>query len=78
MNYLEGAPASDGSDVGFGRAFFGVINGRWQLLIMPSIDCEFVVYGESKSFGFVGRDRIKAWAHVDFPFIIPTFDKESE
>lgn len=78
MNYFKGAPASNGSDVGFGMAFFGLVEGRWELLKMPSFDSEAFLACESKSFKFVGRNRVKAWAHVDFPFTIPTFDKESE
>lgn len=78
MNYFKGAPASNGSDVGFGRAFFGLVGDRWELLRMTSFKSEFVGFCESKPYEFVGRDRIKAWAHVDFPFVIPTFAKESE
>lgn len=78
MNYLQGAPASNGKEVGFGRAFFGLVDDRWELLRMPSFDSDALIVCESKSFKFVGRNRVKAWAHVDFPFVIPTFYKESE
>lgn len=79
MNHTLGAPAGDGSDVSFGCAFFGLVDGkRWELLKMPSFDSDAFLVCETKSFKFVGRNRIAAWDYVGFPVTIPTISEESE